>query len=198
MGIDDGAGMTADNIIFNIIQNTNRIVVNGVCLCETGYFDDHIHSACQACSSIQSPCLTCDYSLNASNVYQFTCLTCQTGYFIVNGTCTVCTAVIAACTSCNLPGTICYTCNQSINYFLNPDYSNSSSTQCKLCTLAGCITCSSLTACTTCNNSANYFLNNSNTCQLCSLPGCITCTSLTACTTCNNSLNYFRNSSNVC
>lgn len=86
--------MTADNIIFNIIQNTNRVVVNGQCSCEPGFYDNRVSTICQACSSVQSVCLTCSYNLNASNAYQFLCLTCQTGYFVLNGVCTVCTAVI--------------------------------------------------------------------------------------------------------
>ena len=40
MGQQDGNGTTIDNIRISPIVHFNRVLVNGVCACATGYFDN--------------------------------------------------------------------------------------------------------------------------------------------------------------
>ena len=62
-GASDGVGMTADNIIFNKIESSNRIDVGGQCLCNAGFFDDMVNLICQPCSNLDSVCTSCNYTL---------------------------------------------------------------------------------------------------------------------------------------
>lgn len=114
------------------------------------------------------------------------------------------------CLNCSSDGHVCYSCNETDNYFLDPhmqhfDSANSNITNnsvlvyCRICSLEGCISCNSLTNCSICNNSANYFINDSTSqCQICTLSGCLQCINLTNCLLCDyNSSYYFNNTSSA-
>lgn len=56
MGHDDGEGTTIDNIgVYPIVQY-NRAIINGVCGCNTGYFDNGYNYPCVACSDMVQFC----------------------------------------------------------------------------------------------------------------------------------------------
>ncbi len=107
-----------------------------------------------------------------------TCLSCSANYILTNQTCFFCNAsnnyfpnyVTQTCDLCNLnnclncaslttcsacntnnsfyltTGNICAYCDPTLNYFISTPSNN-----CVLCTITGCLNCSSLAECQTCN-----------------------------------------------
>lgn len=138
-----------------------RTLVNGTCLCESGYYDDGYSPGCRACSTVDANCLTCTYTLNSSKTpsdYQtiFASATWATDIF-PNYTCTSCAS----------------------QYFIN-----STTRYCQKCTLNYCTNCTSLTICNTCNSSANATLYTDNLCYLCNVANCVVCSANNVCATC--------------
>lgn len=114
------------------------------------------------------------------------------------------------CLNCSNDGDVCYSCDESENYFYDPHLEYFSTTNsnisnnsmvmyCTLCSLEGCITCNSLENCSVCNNSNNYFINDTTSlCQPCILEGCVECIDLMNCLICDyNNSYYFPNTSSV-
>lgn len=75
--------MSCDNIIFNKINSNNKELVNGECICSTGFYDDRVHWYCQPCTLLDPQCSVCSYDpinstlTNGSNLYQFDCSSCN-------------------------------------------------------------------------------------------------------------------------
>ena len=102
--------------------------------------------------------------------------------------------------------TACSICASAL-FVLNP-----TSLQCELCTIVGCINCSSFSTCVQCNSTAGYILLANDTCSLCAsntfpntvlqtcepcaVPNCLLCATLNTCLTCDNA-NFYVVASNL-
>ena len=122
--------MTCDNIVFNKINSYNRVVdINGLCVCDTGYFDDMINWNCQPCASVQPACQKCTYQkITNSTNYIFECQQCGYGFYVSTGTCMNCSVNHPGCLNCSNDGDVCYSCDESENYFYDPHLEYFSST----------------------------------------------------------------------
>lgn len=131
-------------------------------------------------------CINCDPT-NPS-----TCTSCNTGYYLMNGTCMPCAAYCYLCTSATL-------CQVPVNPYgfalmMNVDETSNYLVACD----PGCIICSNSnpSMCTTCMN--GYYLTTNNYCKACTISSyCAVCstTNASSCITCFTG--YFLNN-NVC
>ena len=141
------------------------------------YCEGNVIKSCKEKYSVY--CATC----NASS-----CLSCDRGYYLTNGTCKRCTH--AGCTSC-INGSYCLACN--ITWVHDPVNHTCS----KTCAAAmpKCIYCSSATKCTKCTG--GYYVNSSGSCSACSvISNCVYCNSSTKCEQCKSG--YYVNPSGKC
>lgn len=54
---------------------------------------------------------------------------------------------------------------------------DSATSDCVICAIANCLTCTNATACSKCNEAGGFFPNSSNLCEACVMLGCINCLS---------------------
>jgi cysteine-rich repeat protein len=152
--------------------------------CGGYYIEDANSSSCLQCTNPM--CYTCDpnnstYCLEcAAYDHLFldngTC-TCQFGYFYLTGSCVTCDSQNPGCLDCSydMVSTIlpfnssdfqCYSCNQTLNYFLAGNF-------CVACSIPHCTVCSSLSSCQLC--AATYSVDYTLTCSQCAVLGCLDC-----------------------
>ena len=126
VGVEDGRGMTLDNVNIYAFDNGGwEETTNGTsCECSYGYFYDGSDWNCKQCSVFSPLCLDCEYD-NSSSANQFTCTDCPDGYYSQGAVCAPCNESIAGCSNCSIDGYECFEC-QTNYYFLNSTSSNSS------------------------------------------------------------------------
>ena len=145
-GTNDDIGMSIDNVEMYTIDLGGWEESGGVCQCQTGYFHDGFSWYCTPCSDPSTNCLECTYNTGSPtfDITQFTCTSCAEGFYPSGSSCLACSTTITQCLNCSGDGSICYNCNEAVDYFLD-------SQTCVACTLQGCLDCSSLTVCITCD-----------------------------------------------
>lgn len=140
-------------------------------VCKPGYVPALKGAICQQVFTCNDP--HCSYCSIAS-----VCTTCNTGYYLFNGTCRRDICYIVACTQCASPKT-CTTC--SPNYVLN-----AFATACvPVCinNVPNCLLCDGNTTCLTCN--FGYSLSRNQCVPLCNISNCELCFSPTTCLLCS-------------
>lgn len=202
---------TCDEIAGYGLQQTTLTCIP----CNTGLnYGDPNSNNCLLCGSNVTNCLSCSsngssficdscvngfYVLNDSScvpcinpcTYCSTngtfCYNCTINYFQVGGNCLSCSTLTHCLLCTDTPFFSCLTCNNSMQYFLNPGTS-----LCEPCNLAGCLFCTSYSVCSNCSLSQNYFIDplSPNLCLACSIPHCNNCSSLTVCLICDESNSY--------
>lgn len=104
MGADDHEGTTIDNVGIFPYTTTHRTIINGVCACDPGYFENGYNYECIPCSAMVNYCTSCTFTANLSlltlnctnNITSgvdcafgtFQCTSCESGYYLTqNGAC---------------------------------------------------------------------------------------------------------------
>ena len=172
-----------DTSVCTSCPDINANLMNGACICKSGYYYQLNQFTCTSCPL---PCKTCTVAtmsqlicLTCSDVNMFvsgTSCQCISGYYISNNVCTPCYPLCSLCNS----ATNCsacvnnqimaynnYMCTCATGYYLNSFNTNclKCPTQCKTCALsAGAVVCSScqdavnMNVSTNCLCNTNYFL----------------------------------------